>query len=65
MDIPEIKSRLSIESVLRYYVLRMDGNSRLCCPFHSDRTPSLQVYPQTTPLIASLPTARPTDGAWT
>lgn len=64
MDISEIKSRLRIESVLHHYGLRMDRNSRLCCPFHADRTPSLQVYPQTAPPTASLPTARPTDGAW-
>jgi len=47
MDIPEIKSHLSIETVLAYYGLRADKNNRLLCPFHQDKTPSLQVYPPT------------------
>ncbi len=47
MEIREIKARLSIIEVLRHYGLEADGNNRLCCPFHSDRTPSLQIYPST------------------
>ncbi|MCX6272787.1 MAG: CHC2 zinc finger domain-containing protein [Bacteroidetes bacterium] len=47
MDIPDIKSHLSIETVLAYYGLRADRNNRLLCPFHQDKTPSLQVYPPT------------------
>ena len=47
MEIAEIKSRLSIESVLSHYGLKVDRNSRICCPFHPDRTPSMQIYPQT------------------
>ena len=47
MEIAEIKSRLSIESVLSHYGLRVDNNSRICCPFHPDRTPSMQIYTQT------------------
>jgi len=39
MDIPEIKEKLSILSVLK--------NNRLNCPFHDDKSPSLQVYPET------------------
>ncbi|MCC6690493.1 MAG: hypothetical protein IT235_03070 [Bacteroidia bacterium] len=27
--------------------LKADKNHRLCCPFHNDKTPSLQVYPKT------------------
>ena len=47
MEIPEIKSRLSIETVLQHYGLRADSNSRISCPFHPDRTPSMQIYQQT------------------
>ena len=47
MDIKDIKSRLSILEVLRHYGLRPDKNDRLKCPFHPDKTPSLQVYPKT------------------
>ena len=47
MEILEIKSALSIETVLQHYGLRADRNRRLCCPFHADKTPSLQVYPET------------------
>ncbi|MDL2313184.1 CHC2 zinc finger domain-containing protein, partial [Bacteroidales bacterium OttesenSCG-928-B11] len=47
MEIQEIKSKLSLASVLQYYGLTPDRNNRLRCPFHNDRTPSLQVYPET------------------
>lgn len=47
MQIPEIKSRLSIQAVLAHYGLAADRNHRLLCPFHPDKTPSLQVYPKT------------------
>ena len=47
MDIPTIKSRLTITQVLNHYNLRPDRNHRLLCPFHEDKTPSLQVYPDT------------------
>ncbi|MEM9980845.1 MAG: CHC2 zinc finger domain-containing protein [Bacteroidota bacterium] len=44
MDIQEIKARLQIEEVLAHYGYQADANGRLCCPFHEDKTPSLQVY---------------------
>ena len=47
MDIPLIKSRLTIIQVLTHYGLKPDRNNRLLCPFHDDKTPSLQVYPET------------------
>jgi DNA primase len=47
MEIPAIKSRLSIMEVLAHYGLKPDKQNRLCCPFHADTTPSMQVYPQT------------------
>jgi DNA primase len=47
MEIKEIKSRLSILEVLNHYGLKADKNKMLCCPFHNDKTPSMQVYPET------------------
>jgi DNA primase len=47
MEIAAIKQALSIETVLRHYGLKADRNDRLHCPFHADKTPSLQVYPTT------------------
>ena len=47
MEIKDIKFQLSIDQVLSYYQLRADSNNRLSCPFHEDRTPSMQVYPKT------------------
>ncbi len=47
MDIQDIKQQLSISQVLDHYHLRPDKNQRLLCPFHPDKTPSLQIYPKT------------------
>jgi DNA primase catalytic core len=47
MDIKDIKAKLSILEVLQHYGLKPDKNDRLKCPFHPDKTPSLQVYPKT------------------
>ena len=47
MEIQEIKQRLKIETVLACYQLTPDHNNRLKCPFHDDKTPSMQVYPKT------------------
>ncbi len=47
MQIPEIKARLPLERVLSHYGLRPDRNGHLRCPFHDDRTASLQVFPAT------------------
>ncbi|NEN25886.1 DNA primase, partial [Cryomorpha ignava] len=47
MEIPEIKSHLPLAQVLHHYNLSPDRNNRLCCPFHPDKTPSLQIYPKT------------------
>lgn len=47
MEIQEIKQQLSILEVLRQYGLSPDRNNRLKCPFHDDKTPSMQVYPKT------------------
>ncbi len=47
MTIADIKQRLSIHTVLQYYNLRPNRNNMLNCPFHKDKTPSMQVYPET------------------
>ncbi|MEM1408184.1 MAG: CHC2 zinc finger domain-containing protein, partial [Bacteroidota bacterium] len=47
MEIPEIKQQLTIGQVLDHYGLKPDRNHMLCCPFHDDKTPSLQIYPKT------------------
>lgn len=47
MEISQIKTQLSIQTVLNYYNLSSDRNQRLNCPWHNDKTPSLQIYPKT------------------
>ena len=47
MEINEIKSKLTLAQVLNYYHLKPDKNLRLSCPFHEDKTPSLQLYYKT------------------
>lgn len=47
MEIVEVKRLLRIGDVLWHYGLKPDRNHRLLCPFHADRTPSLQIYPGT------------------
>ena len=47
MEIQEIKQHLPINLVLKHYHLQCDRNLRLKCPFHDDKTPSMQVYPKT------------------
>jgi DNA primase catalytic core len=47
MELKDIKQQLSISQVLNHYNLKPDKNNRLLCPFHPDKTPSLQIYPTT------------------
>ena len=47
MTIKDIKTRHSILQVLDLYGLRPDRNNRIHCPFHDDKTPSMQVYAAT------------------
>jgi DNA primase len=47
MEIKEIKSRLSIHTVLNHYNLKADRNQMLKCPFHQEDTASLRIYPDT------------------
>ena len=41
------KAQLSITQVLEHYGLKADKSNKLCCPFHDDKSPSLQIYPAT------------------
>ena len=47
MEISAIKTQLSISTILQYYGLKPDKNAKMCCPFHEDKTPSMQVYYKT------------------
>jgi len=47
MEIKDIKSHLSIITVLNHYGHQPDKNHRMRCPFHPDKTPSMQVYEKT------------------
>ena len=47
MEIAEIKQRLSLSEVIRHYGLKADKQNRLRCPFHEDKTPSMQLYYKT------------------
>jgi DNA primase len=47
MEIQDIKTHLSLTDVLSHYGIMADRNNRVCCPFHKDKTPSLQIYPKT------------------
>ena len=47
MEIQDIKNQLSITELLVHYNLKTTSNHMLCCPWHDDKTPSLQIYPKT------------------
>ena len=47
MEVQEIKSRLSIFTVLNHYNLKPDRHQMLKCPFHEDDQPSLKIYTET------------------
>lgn len=47
MELHEIKQSLTLSQVLTHYGLKPDKHLRLHCPFHDDKTPSLQVYYKT------------------
>jgi len=44
MEIQEIKSKLTLSEVIRHYGLKADKQNRINCPFHEDKTPSMQLY---------------------
>lgn len=47
MEIKDIKAKLTIAEVIKYYGLKVDKQARLKCLFHYDKTPSLQLYYKT------------------
>jgi len=47
MEIAEIKQQLTLAQVLHYYHLKPNKQLQLNCPFHNDKTPSMQVYYKT------------------
>jgi DNA primase catalytic core len=47
MEIQEIKQRLTMAQILAKYGLKPDKHMRMNCPFHEDKTPSMQVYYKT------------------
>lgn len=44
MEITQIKEHLSITEVLQHYGVTLIKNKHCKCPFHDDKTPSMQVY---------------------
>jgi DNA primase len=47
MEIKDIKSHLSIITVLNHYGLNPNKNHMLNCPFHDDTNASMKIYPNT------------------
>jgi DNA primase len=47
MTIPEIKTALSITTVLAHYGLESGKSNSLKCPFHADGKASMKIYPDT------------------
>ena len=43
----EIRSRLTMDEVARYYGFHPNRTGYICCPFHHEKTASLKIYPGT------------------
>ena len=63
MELKDIKASLTLSSVLHHYGLKPDKNLRLNCPFHEDKTPSLQVTTKHIQRIVLAAIAKPTAKA--
>lgn len=44
MQIQDIKERLTLAEIIKYYGYKADKQNRINCPFHADKTPSMQLY---------------------
>lgn len=44
MEITEIKAKLTLSEVIKHYGYKADKQNRINCPFHDDKTPSMQLY---------------------
>lgn len=44
MTIQEIKQQLTLAEVIKHYGYKADKQNRINCPFHDDKTPSMQLY---------------------
>ena len=44
MEIAEIKTKLTLAEVIKHYGYKADKQNRINCPFHDDKTPSMQLY---------------------
>ena len=40
-----IKDRLTMQDVLSKYGYKVNRSGFICCPFHSEKTPSMKIYP--------------------
>ena len=40
----DIKDRVDLKDLVRYYGLELDRGGFACCPFHNERNPSFKVY---------------------
>lgn len=40
----DIKDRVNLKELVRYYGLEVDRGGFACCPFHNEKTPSFKVY---------------------
>jgi DNA primase catalytic core len=47
MQLPDIKKRLKIQTVLNHYGLKPNRNNMLNCPFHEDSNASMKIYTNT------------------
>ena len=42
----EIKDRVSMPEVVKFYGFDVNRGGMMCCPFHDDRNPSMKIYEQ-------------------
>lgn len=47
MNSDELKHAIPIRAVFERYGVKPDAHNFACCPFHSEDTPSLKIYPET------------------